>query len=131
MERARKKGVAHQVFHDQDDVSQGHAAICSCCWDCCGVLGSYNRGATPLHYLCYTQARVAAPEACRACGLCERFCPAAAVTVREGRAAPDPKLCIGCGQCAYQCPEGVFELVPGKREVPLPVLPRKKARLGR
>ncbi len=130
LDRARKRGAVHQVFHDQDDIDQPHAAICNCCWCCCGVLGSYNRGITPLHYRCHARAVVAHADACSSCGLCARFCPTNALSVDGGEPVLDSEKCIGCGQCAYQCPEGVFRLEAGDRDVLLPVLPPDRTRLA-
>jgi len=40
---------------------------------------------------------------CTACGTCERFCPADAITVKKV-AVIDKKKCIGCGECLAVCP---------------------------
>ncbi len=42
---------------------------------------------------------------CIACGECEPWCPADAITVEES-AAIDPQECIGCGECVAICREG-------------------------
>ena len=44
------KGAIHQVFHEEENVETPEVAICNCCWDCCGVFGSYNRGILPLNF---------------------------------------------------------------------------------
>jgi Pyruvate/2-oxoacid:ferredoxin oxidoreductase delta subunit len=128
-ETVRKAGAIHTVFHEGDDVRRPQVAICNCCWDCCGVLGSYNRGIIPLKLAAHVLARVAEPDACVACGRCERFCPVSAVRVSEERPAVDSSRCIGCGQCAIQCPVGCFALERADRVVTLPLEPRAKARI--
>lgn len=50
---------------------------------------------------------------CIACHLCEKNCPAAAVTVENNIAHIDTALCIQCGQCADKCPKGI---ITGKKE---------------
>jgi len=44
----QKKGAIHQVYHEREDLDLPEIAICNCCWDCCGVIGSYNRGLIPM-----------------------------------------------------------------------------------
>ncbi len=130
LEQARDAGVVHTVFHERDNTDMPQAAICNCCWDCCGVLGSYNRGLLPLHFKCYYEARVEKPDACTGCGECEWHCPTAAVMVVNGHAAVRVEKCIGCGQCAHQCANDVLALTYHARDVFLPILKKSKARLG-
>jgi ferredoxin len=129
IETVQKAGAVHTVFHEADDARRPQIAICNCCWDCCGVLGSYNRGIIPLKLAAHVLARVAAPDACVACGRCERFCPVSAVRVVEDHPRVDPARCIGCGQCAVQCPVGCFALDRADRVVTLPLEPRSNARI--
>ena len=60
---------------------------------------------------------VRAGEGCTACGVCVRYCPTQALSLR---AAPggtdlvlDPSSCNGCGVCAETCPEAVLDVVQG------------------
>ncbi len=129
VETVQKAGAVHTVFHEGDDARRPQVAICNCCWDCCGVLGSYNRGIIPLKLAGHVLARAAEPDACVGCGRCERFCPVSAVRVFEERPAVDSSRCIGCGQCAVQCPVECFTLERADRLVTLPLEPRKRARI--
>ena len=124
-----EKGAVHQVFHEREDVSQPEIAICNCCWDCCGVLGSYNRGILPLHFKSYYQAQISDQSLCNGCGTCEEHCPVQAISVKEEKSYANPEKCIGCGQCELQCPEDVITMVPNEREVMLPLQKKSEARI--
>ncbi|MFH2098348.1 MAG: 4Fe-4S binding protein, partial [Pseudomonadota bacterium] len=130
LKKARDAGVVHTVFHERDNTDNPQAAVCNCCWDCCGVLGSYNRGIMPLHFKCYYVARIEDPDACTGCGECEWHCPTAAVKVVNGRVEVREEKCIGCGQCAHQCPNDVLLLDYRARDVFLPILKKSEARLA-
>jgi Pyruvate/2-oxoacid:ferredoxin oxidoreductase delta subunit len=104
-------------------------AICNCCWDCCANLRGYNMGAVALKYNSHFLARIKDEAECKACAVCEHFCPTTAISVKEGRAVLNGELCIGCGQCAYHCLDGNIELVPLEREVFLPTLKPSQVRI--
>ncbi|HLP60221.1 MAG TPA: DUF362 domain-containing protein [Candidatus Deferrimicrobium sp.] len=42
-------------------------------------------------------------KACSACGACIEWCPAAAISIVEGKSRIDSKKCIGCGECLAVC----------------------------
>ncbi len=125
----QKKGAIHQVFHEREDVNLPEVAICNCCWDCCGVLGSYNRGIIPLVLKSYYYAREADAGTCSVCGECEKYCPTAAIKVVETARTLDIEKCIGCGQCVPRCPQEALELVYQERKVFLPLRKRADARI--
>lgn len=129
LKEVRKKGAVHSVIHERDDINLPVIAICNCCWDCCGILKPYNMGAAPLKYQCSFSARIRDESACNGCGVCERFCPTTAVTVKNQKAVINAAKCIGCGQCAYQCVKKVIELVPDERVVFLPTLKKSEIRI--
>ncbi len=50
-------------------------------------------------------------QKCSACGLCEKVCPHAAITVNgEALAQVDPAFCQGCGLCMSACPTHALQL---------------------
>lgn len=116
------KGAVHMVFHERENIRRPEIGICNCCRDCCGVLGSYNRGVTGLRFRAYLVATIGDASQCNACARCQRFCPTFAIRVGEGGVSLDTGKCIGCGQCALQCGRGVFTLVERERDAILPLL---------
>jgi ferredoxin len=125
----QKKGAVHQVFHESEDLDKPEIAICNCCWDCCGILGSYNRGLIPLRNRAYYLAQILDESLCTGCGSCVKYCPVRAMSVVNKKSRIDEAKCIGCGQCEIQCPEGIIGLVYQEREVALPLLKKSEARI--
>jgi len=60
---------------------------------------------------------VRAGEGCTACGVCARYCPTQALSLRAALGGTDlvldPSSCNGCGVCARTCPEAVLDVVQG------------------
>ncbi len=129
IQKVRDKGAIHSVFHEKDDTNLPQVGICNCCWDCCGILCSYNTGVSPLRYSCYYMARVAEGSKCTGCGKCTKYCPTAAATLLNKKITIDAKKCIGCGQCVHQCSFSALELIEDKRTAFLPMLKKSEARL--
>lgn len=129
LRESQKKGAMHIVFYDREDITLPEIGICSCCWDCCGIIGNYNRGIIPLHLRSHYLAHIPDDSLCTGCGRCEKFCPTAAAKVIEKKAQIDTGKCIGCGQCAFQCPENVIELRSEERDVLLPLQKKGEARI--
>jgi ferredoxin len=129
IQEVQDKGAVHQVFHEKEDIHQPEIAICNCCWDCCGVLGSYNRGLLPMRVKSYYYAQIVDDSLCTGCGTCVKYCPTRAVSVANKKSQIDVEKCIGCGQCELQCPEGVIALEYKEREVVLSLLKKSEARL--
>ena len=125
-----KRGAVHQVFHEGEDLDKPEIAICNCCWDCCGVFGSYNRGYMPLQLQSYFAARMTDPLLCTGCGICADHCPVQAILVEDAKAAIQEGKCIGCGQCELQCPAGAIELASNERHVFLPLRKMSEARIA-
>lgn len=130
IQKARDCGAVHTVFHELDDTRLPQIGLCNCCWDCCGILRTYNMGAAPMRYSCYYVARISALDRCTGCGRCERYCPTAAVKVKEKKVVLDAAKCIGCGQCVHQCAKFVLELVEDRRTAFLPMLKTSETRLS-
>lgn len=126
----QKKGAIHQVFHEQEDIDQPEIAICNCCWDCCGIIGSYSRGLLPIRVRSYYVAVIKDGSLCTGCGLCVKYCPTRAMSVVNEKSRIDESRCIGCGQCELQCPEGVMTMIFEEREVAIPLEKRKESRLS-
>lgn len=123
------KGAVHQVFHKNEDFHSPEFAICNCCWDCCGVFGSYNRGILPLNLHSYFEAKLQDPGLCSGCATCVDFCPVHAITMEKDICRIDPANCIGCGQCEIHCPEEALRLIENERRVFLPLKKKSEARI--
>jgi NAD-dependent dihydropyrimidine dehydrogenase PreA subunit len=124
-----KGGAVHQVFHESMKIEKPETAICNCCWDCCGALGSYNRGLSPLCTKAYFISEVENEENCIHCGQCKKYCPTNAISLIELDPIVIQERCIGCGQCKIQCSKNVFNLIPNERDVFLPILKKSEARI--
>ncbi|UCE39866.1 MAG: 4Fe-4S binding protein [Candidatus Aminicenantes bacterium] len=125
----QKKGAIHQVFHEREDLDEPEIGICNCCWDCCGVIGSYSRGLIPMRARCYYVAQIPDESLCTGCGTCIKYCPVKAVSVVNKKSRIDEAKCIGCGQCELKCPEGIIALTFEEREVSLTLEKKSKARI--
>jgi ferredoxin len=129
LKEVRDKGAVHSVIHERDDYRLPVAAICNCCWDCCGILKPYNLGAAALKYKASYTARIRDDADCKGCGNCEKYCPTTAMKLVDKKVTFNSSRCIGCGQCAFQCRQNNIELVPNERVVYLPVLKKSEARI--
>ena len=129
IQKARDCGAVHTVFHEKDDTNLPQVALCNCCWDCCGILRSYNMGAVPLRYSCYYMAKITDISKCTGCGKCAKYCPTAAILVVDKKVVLDTNKCIGCGQCVHQCAFSTVELVENKRTAFLPMLKKSETRI--
>jgi len=125
----QSKGAVHQVFHQDEDIQKPEIAICNCCWDCCGVFGSYNRGIIPLNLHAFFTARLADESSCVGCGTCEDYCPVQAISLVDDISRIDTEKCIGCGQCELQCSQEAIRMVENERTVFLPLLKKSEARI--
>lgn len=126
----REKGAVHSVIHEKDDERLPVAAICNCCWDCCGILKSYNMGALSLMYNASYIAHIKTDSNCKGCGTCAKFCPTTAMRENDKKISFNEAKCIGCGQCAFQCRQNNIELVPQTRTVYLPILKKSEIRVS-
>ncbi len=130
LKEVRERGAVHSVIHERDDCRLPVMAICNCCWDCCGILKSYNMGAGSLKYNASYVARVRDDADCKGCGNCEKYCPTTAMKLSKKKATLNSDRCIGCGQCAFQCRQNNIELCPNERVVYLPLLQKSEARVN-
>jgi len=125
----QEKGAVHQVFHKDEDIHNPEIAICNCCWDCCGVLGSYSRGIIPLNLHAYFVAEIPDASLCIGCGTCAEYCPVQAISLEEALARIDREKCIGCGQCELRCDSKAICMTANERTVFLPLIKRSEARI--
>ena len=50
-------------------------------------------------------------DKCIACGICQKLCPAGAITVTDNLSYIDESVCLSCGQCAVKCPRhAIYDL---------------------
>ncbi|MHA1213159.1 MAG: 4Fe-4S binding protein, partial [Candidatus Heimdallarchaeota archaeon] len=104
--------------------------FCNCCWDCCGIIGNYNRGYLPYVLKTFHRAIISDIDKCTGCGECVKFCPVRAITLDENELAViNDELCIGCGQCHHHCDFDVIELIEDERDLFLPILDKDHARI--
>jgi len=122
LQETEEKGAVHLVYHERDDARLPAIGICNCCKDCCAIFGSYNRGIFPLAFKTHAYSEVFDALGCKACGQCLKYCPVNAIVMKADMVIINSAKCIGCGQCVFRCKQNVIKLVPGEREVILPLL---------
>lgn len=49
-------------------------------------------------------------EKCTGCETCVDECPAAAISMKDGKAKVDKDLCVDCGSCVDVCPSEAIHL---------------------
>jgi len=67
-------------------------------------------------------ADVNVSSACDACGLCLKYCPHGALTLKSEVPTTDYGRCTGCGLCAEVCPRAAVIVGPAK----MPLLPMQE-----
>ena len=125
----QSKGAVHQVFHQDEDIDNPEIAICNCCWDCCGVLGSYSRGIIPLNLHAFFEAQLIDESLCNGCATCAEYCPVQAISIVDDISRIDREKCIGCGQCELQCSQEAIRMVENEHTVFLPLVKKSEARI--
>lgn len=131
VESLRRKGAVHMIFHERENIGKPEIAICNCCRDCCGILGTYNRGITGLTFRTSGFSRITNPGNCNLCGNCTGICPVFALSTESNCINLQEDLCIGCGQCIMRCHRDVFRFEEDDRTVILPLLKPSKVNIRR
>ena len=125
----REKGRFILSFMRKRMISLPVAAICNCCWDCCGILKPYNMGSVPLMYNASYIASIKDDANCKECGNCAKYCPTTAMKMKDKEISFDKDKCIGCGQCAFQCRQNNIEVHQDEGKVYLPIMKKADARV--
>ncbi len=91
--------------------AQYTGGMCSCCGDCCGILGSLKKQENPAAAVRSNYyARVDGDE-CSGCEICLGRCQMEAIDIVEDKALINLNRCIGCGLCVSTCPSDAMRLV--------------------
>lgn len=76
-------------------------------------------------------AKNACEVSCIGCKICEKNCPAGAITVTDNLAVIDYSKCTNCGTCVLKCPRHLIKDLSGKVVAPVaapkPAAPKKEA----
>jgi len=111
-EKSEEEGLVLQPANEQEP-----QFICSCCGDCCGILGMLKAVPKPAEAVACNFYAKTAPLLCVACGTCLDRCQMEAITLEGDFALIDRDRCIGCGLCVSTCAAGSIRLVKKKNEV--------------
>ena len=106
-----KAGLVLQPFN-----AKNTGVMCSCCGDCCEMLGSLKRQPSPAASVKSNYFAAVETESCSCCGTCIGRCQMDAVNIDAGAAYIDLNRCIGCGLCVSTCPDNALSLIRKKKE---------------
>lgn len=101
-----EEGLVMQPFN-----SQKAGVMCSCCGDCCEMLGSIKKQPVPSAAVKSNYFATVDAEECTGCETCLDRCQMEAITIENDTAAIDLDRCIGCGLCVTTCPSEAAQLV--------------------
>ncbi len=99
-------GLVMQPFN-----SQKAGVMCSCCGDCCEMLGSLKMQPVPAAAVKSNYFATVDANECTGCETCLDRCQMEAITIEDETAAIDLDRCIGCGLCVTACPTEAAQLV--------------------
>ena len=106
IKRSDEAGLVIQPFN-----SQNMGVMCSCCGDCCEMLGSLKRQPSPAAAVKSNYFAMVNTDLCIGCGTCVGRCQMEANTLLDNIAVIDLNRCIGCGLCASTCTTEAVKLV--------------------
>jgi NAD-dependent dihydropyrimidine dehydrogenase PreA subunit len=99
-------GLVMQPFN-----SQYAGGMCSCCGDCCGILRSLKKQASPAAAVKSNYFAQIDEEACTGCEICLERCQMEAIDIVDSTARVNLIRCIGCGLCVSTCPTDAVRLL--------------------
>jgi formate hydrogenlyase subunit 6/NADH:ubiquinone oxidoreductase subunit I len=116
LKNAADAGLVHGISNQEEKPD----TICNCDPIYCTMfrpfhLLGHDAAMNPSNY----EVKVAAPENCKACGLCIKRCPMEALQLEVSSLATNKfnkvitvntELCIGCGVCVHKCPTDAIVL---------------------
>ena len=106
IEKSDEAGLVIQPFN-----SQKMGVMCSCCGDCCEMLGSLKKQPSPAAAVKSNYFAMVNADLCVGCGTCADRCQIEASALFDDIAVIDLNRCIGCGLCASTCPTDAMKLV--------------------
>jgi len=99
-------GLVMQPFN-----SQKAGVMCSCCGDCCEMLGSLKKQPVPAAAVKSNYFATVDADECTGCETCLVRCQMEAITIENDMATINLERCIGCGLCVTTCPTEAAQLV--------------------
>ncbi len=108
----------YDAIHIENGVAVVDLAKCSGCGGCAVLCPKQLISIIPVSskyvVTCHSKEKGAITRkqcqaGCIACHICEKNCPANAITVTDFVATIDQSKCIGCGICAEKCPRHIIK----------------------
>ena len=106
IKKSDEAGLVIQPFN-----SQKIGVMCSCCGDCCEMLGSLKKQPSPAAAVKSNYFAMVNAALCIGCGTCIDRCQIEANAFLGDIAVVDLNRCIGCGLCASTCTIEAVKLV--------------------
>ena len=106
IKKSDEAGLVIQLFNSQEI-----GVMCSCCGDCCEMLGSLKKQPSPAAAVKSNYFAEVNADLCIGCGTCIDRCQIEANALSDNIAAIDLDRCIGCGLCVSTCTTQALKLV--------------------